>query len=81
MQCESPGSPWHKKARVTTSKVMTMLICFFACKGIVHRQSVIQTFYLVLQHLRQQFRDMRSELFPGKRILYHATRADTHRFP
>jgi hypothetical protein len=78
MQWKSPSSRRPKKAQMSKSKVKTILICFFDCKGTVHRefvppgQTVNQKFYLqVLERLRQQVCHVRPELFPNKWILHH----------
>ena len=55
------NSPHPKKARMSNSKIKSMLICFFDSQGIVHKeyvppeQTVNQTFYReVLQRLRKR---------------------------
>jgi len=55
------NSPRPKKARMSKSKIKSMLICFFESQGIVHKefvppgQTVNQTFYLeVLERLRKK---------------------------
>lgn len=55
------NSPRPKKARMSKSKIKSMLICFFDSQGIVHKefvppgQSVNQTFYReVLERLRKR---------------------------
>jgi len=57
------NSPRPKKARMSRSKVKTMLVCFFDHRGIVHyeckaqRQTVNQQCYLeVLTRLRESLR-------------------------
>ena len=50
-QWTTPNSPWPKKARMSKSKIKTMLTTFFDQKGLVHRefvprdQAVNQHFY------------------------------------
>ena len=60
------NSPRHKKARMSKSKIKSMLICFFDSQGIVHKefvppgQTVNQTFYReVLERLRKRVTRMR----------------------
>ena len=55
------NSPHPKKVRMSKSKIKSMLICFFDCLGIVHKecvspgQTVNQTFYQeVLERLRKR---------------------------
>uniref|UniRef100_A0A8C4QZV8 Mos1 transposase HTH domain-containing protein n=1 Tax=Eptatretus burgeri TaxID=7764 RepID=A0A8C4QZV8_EPTBU len=78
LQWKTPSSPRPKKARMSKSKVTTMLICFFDIKGIVHKefvrpgQAVNQTFYRdVLESLRKRVLCVRPELAPNKWILHH----------
>jgi hypothetical protein len=40
MYWKSPGPPYPKRARMSKSKVKTLLICFFECKGKAHWESV-----------------------------------------
>jgi len=60
------NSPRSKKARMSRSKIESMLICFFDSQGIVHKefvppgQSVNQTFYReVLESLRKRMARVR----------------------
>jgi len=55
---KSPASPKGKKVRLQTSKVKTMLVCFYDSKGIINHefvpegQTVTGSFYLsVLERL------------------------------
>ena len=70
-------SPRPKKARMSKSRVKSMLIIFFYSKGIVHKefvppgQTVNQTFYLqVLERLRNRVRRVRGEI-ADKWFLHH----------
>jgi hypothetical protein len=58
-------------------QVKTVMICFFDCESILHRELVpagetsTQKFYLqALDRLRQRVRRMRPELFPGRWVLH-----------
>jgi len=59
-ECHTANSPLPKKARMSKSKIKSMLICFFDSQEIVHKefmppgQTVNQTFYQeVLERLRK----------------------------
>jgi hypothetical protein len=71
-QGKSPGSPCPWKARLSKSKAMKMFICFFACTGIVHTESVPpgqtgkqKSYFQVLECLREHIHHVRRELFPA----------------
>ena len=77
--CEwhSPGSPRPRKARMSKSRIKSMLIVFFDSKGIVHReflpsgQTVNAAFYVeVLQRLRIRVARVRPEI-ADEWILHH----------
>jgi len=60
------NSPRPKKARMSKSKIKSMLICFFDCQGIIHKefvppgQTVNQNFYReVLERLRKRVAHVR----------------------
>ncbi|KAL4126973.1 hypothetical protein QTP88_011171 [Uroleucon formosanum] len=79
----SPGAARPKKARMSKSKVKTMMICFFD-KGIVHKefvppgQTVNQHFYLkVLDRLRKRVIRVRPEI--AKTWILHHDNAPCHR--
>lgn len=80
----SPGAARPKKARMSKSKVKTMMICFFDSKGIVHKefvppgQTVNQHFYLkVLDRLRKRVIRVRPEI--AKTWILHHDNAPCHR--
>ena len=77
--CEwhSPGSPRPRKARMSKSRIKSMLIVFFDSKGIVHKeflpsgQTVNAAFYVeVLQRLRNRVLRVRPEI-ADEWILHH----------
>jgi histone-lysine N-methyltransferase SETMAR len=77
-QWKTPLSPRPKKARMSKSKVKTMLISFFDNRGIVHKefvppgQTVNAVFYRdVLERLRKRVLRVRPELSPNSWILHH----------
>lgn len=79
----SPGAPRPKKARMSKSKVKTMLICFFDSKGVVHKefvppgQTVNQVFYRdVLERLRKRVLRVRPEI--AKTWVLHHDNAPCH---
>lgn len=80
----SPGSARPKKARMSKSKVKTMMICFFDSKGIVHKEfvplgrTVNQHFYVeVLDRLRKRVTRVRPEI--AKTWILHHDNAPCHR--
>ena len=84
-QWKSPGSPRPKKARQVKSKIKSMLIVFFDCRGIVHRefvpqgQPVNQHFYIdVLRRLREDVRRKRPGLWASGDWLLHIDNAPAH---
>lgn len=65
----TPASPRQKKARMSKSKIKSMLIVFFDCRGVVHkefvptRQTVNAKFYVqVLDRLRKRVARVRPEI-------------------
>ena len=77
--CEwhSPGSPCPRKARMSKSRIKSMLIVFFDSKGIVHKeflpsgQTINVAFYVeVLQRLRNRVARVRPEI-ADEWILHH----------
>nr|CAH7741398.1 unnamed protein product [Callosobruchus chinensis] len=79
----SPGAPRPKKARMSKSKVKTMLICFFDSKGVVHKkfvlpgQTVNQVFYRnVLEKLQKRVLRVRPEI--AKTWVLHHDNAPCH---
>ncbi|VVC30360.1 Pheromone/general odorant binding protein,Transposase, type 1 [Cinara cedri] len=80
----SPGAARPKKARMSKSKMKTMMICFFDSKGIVHKefvppeQTVNQHFYQkVLDRLRKRVIRVRPEI--AKTWILHHDNAPCHR--
>jgi len=62
MQWQTPSSPRLKKARMSRSKIKSMLVVLFDCRGVVHHefvppnQTVNQTLYIeILGRLREKF--------------------------
>jgi len=47
------NSPHQKKARMSKSKIKTMLICFFDSQGVVHKELVPQGQTVNKQHYRE----------------------------
>jgi hypothetical protein len=69
MQWQTPSSPRLKKARMSRSKIKSMLVVLFDCRGVVHHefvppnQTVNQTLYIeILGRLREQIRKTRPNL-------------------
>lgn len=80
----SPGSARPKKARMSKSKIKTMMICFFDSKGVVHKefvppgQTVNHQFYIeVLQRLRKRIFRVRPEI--ADTWILHHDNAPCHR--
>lgn len=78
MQWQTPSSPRLKKARMSRSKIKSMLVAFFDCRGVVHHkfvppnQTVNQTLYIeILRRLREKIRKTRPKLWPDKWFLHH----------
>ena len=74
----TPNSPRPKKARMSKSKIKTMLITFFDQKGLVHHefvpqgQTVNQHFYQeVLKRLNDRVRRCRPALWKNKSWMLH----------
>lgn len=79
----SPNTPRPKKARMSKSKVKTMLITFFDRRGIVHKefvppgQTVNQVFYRqVLDRLRKRVNRVRPDI--AKNWILHHDNAPCH---
>lgn len=77
------NSPRPKKARMTKSKVKSMLICFFDSQGVIHRefvphgQTVNAVFYLqVLERLRKRIVRVRPVIANSWRL--HHDNAPSH---
>lgn len=73
----SPGSPRPRKARMSKSRIKSMLIVFFDSKGVVHKeflppgQTINAAFYLeVLKRLRNRVARVRPEI-ANNWILHH----------
>jgi histone-lysine N-methyltransferase SETMAR len=84
MEWRSKNSPRPKKARMSKSKIKTMLICFFNIMGIIHFKFVLegtnvnQTFYVeVLERLIDAMRCKRGELWRDRSLILHIT---THQY-
>ncbi|KAL4083830.1 hypothetical protein QTP88_029146 [Uroleucon formosanum] len=80
----SPGSARPKKARMSKSKVKTIMICFFDSNGLVHKeffppgQTVNQQFYIeVLERLRKRIIRVRPEI--ANIWILHHDNAPCHR--
>ena len=85
LQWKTPASPRPKKARMSKSKVKTMLIVFFDHRGIVHLEfvpegtTVNQHFYKeVLTRLIARIRRSRRDLWESKRWFLHHDNAPAH---
>lgn len=85
LQWKTPGSPRPTKARMSKSKVKTMLIVFFDHRGIVHHEfvpegaTVNQHFYKeVLQRLISRVRRVRHDLWETKSWMLHHDNAPAH---
>ena len=81
----TPNSPRPKKARMSKSKIKTMLITFFDQKGLVHHefvpqgQTVNQHFYQeVLKRLNDRVRRCRPALWKNKSWMLHHDNAPAH---
>ena len=77
-QWKTKNSPRPKKVREVRSNVKTMLIVFFDCRGIIHKefvphgQTVNQHYLEVLRRLRENVRRKRPELWAsGDWLLHH----------
>ena len=70
-ECHTKNSPRPKKARMSRSRVKTMIIVFFESRGIVHKefvpsgQTVNHAFYKdVLERLRKRVQRVRRDIVP-----------------
>ncbi|GFW09757.1 putative transposase [Trichonephila clavipes] len=77
MEWHTSTSPRPKKARMSKSKIKSMLICFFDSQGIVHKefmpqgQTVNQHFYrVVLERLRKRVMRVRPNI-KNSWVLHH----------
>jgi hypothetical protein len=66
-----------KESADVNIKVKTVMICFFDCRGIVHRElaptsgiSTEKFYHQVLDRLGQRVHRVRPELFPDKWVLH-----------
>jgi len=87
---KTPSQEWHtanslcpKKARMSKSKIKSMLICFFDSQGIIHKefvppgQTVNQTFYReVLERLRKRVARVRPGI--ARTWMLHHSNAPCH---
>ena len=85
LEWRSPGSPVKKIAKMSKSKIKTMLITFFDAKGLIHHefvpegQTVTQYFYRdVLGRLFEKMRKKRSDLWKSKEFLLLHDNARPH---
>ena len=87
-QWKSPASPRPRKARMSKSKVMVMLIAFFNINGIVHfkflpqGQTVNQYVYKeILRRLVRSVRDKRRDLWENNTWVLHHDNTPAHSAP
>lgn len=85
LQWKTPSSPRPKKARMSKSRVKTMLIVFFDHRGIVHHEfvpegtTVNQHFYKeVLGRLISRVRRVRRDLWEANNWMLHHDNAPAH---
>lgn len=80
------NEPKPKKPRRSRSKVKVMLVVFFDCRGVVHKefvpdgQTVNKEYYLdVLRRLRENIRRKRQELWKENSWILHHDNAPSHK--
>lgn len=84
-QWRSPRSPRPKKARMSRSRVKTLLVTFFDSKGLVHREylpegtTVSATIYIqILRRLKDSVRRKRPERYRANSWRLHHDNAPAH---
>lgn len=85
-QWKSPNSPRPKKARMSRSRIKTMLVTFFDSRGLVHREylpegaSVTAIVYIeILRRLKDSVRRKRPERYRANSWRLHHDNAPAHR--